>query len=104
MMSDKGPVQVDGRSLELATQILRPPVRLLPRLAMLPLNIVTTGLMPRGLREQYCLPWGSGEQRAYRLAVAVLPKIIAITPPLIRVWPRPGRSVVFTASGRATTS
>jgi uncharacterized protein (DUF2236 family) len=104
MMSSEGPVQVDGRAQELAAQILRPPLRLLPRPAMLPLNVVTTGLMPPSLREQYRLPWGPGEQRAYRLAVAVLPKVIAITPPLIRVWPRPGRSIVFTPSGRATTS
>jgi uncharacterized protein (DUF2236 family) len=104
MMSAEGPVRVDGRALELAAQILRPPVRLLPGRAMLPLNVVTTGLMPSSLREQYRLPWGSGEQRAYRIAVAVLPRVIAITPPLIRVWPRPGRSVVLTAGGRATTS
>jgi uncharacterized protein (DUF2236 family) len=104
MMSANGPVRVDSRALELAAQILRPPLRLLPGPAMLPLNVVTTGLLPAALREQYRLPWGLGQQRAYRLAVAVLPKVIAITPPLIRVWPRPGRSVVLTAGGRATTS
>jgi uncharacterized protein (DUF2236 family) len=104
MMSAKGPVRVDGRSLELAAQILRPPMRLLPGPAMFPLNAVTTGLLPATLREQYHLPWGPGQQRAYRLAVAVLPRIIAITPPLLRVWPRSGRSVVLTAGGRATTS
>ncbi|HEV1991273.1 MAG TPA: oxygenase MpaB family protein [Candidatus Dormibacteraeota bacterium] len=104
MMSKEGPVHVDGRALELAAQILRPPLRLLPRPAMLPLNVVTTGLLPPALREQYRLPWGTWEQRVYRLAVAALPKIIAITPPLIRVWPRPGRSLVLTANGRATTS
>ena len=104
MMSVDGPVRVDGRALELAAQILKPPLRLLPGPAMLPLNVVTTGLLPPALREQYRLPWGPGEKRMYRLTVAVLPKIIAITPPLIRVWPRRGRSVVLTAGGRATTS
>jgi uncharacterized protein (DUF2236 family) len=104
MMSVEGPVRVDARALELVAQILRPPLRLLPGPLMLPLNVVTTGLLPPGLREQYRLPWGPGEQRIYRLAVAALPKLIAITPPLIRVWPRRGRSVVLTANGRATTS
>jgi uncharacterized protein (DUF2236 family) len=104
MMSVDGPVRVDARALELAAQILRPPLRLLPGPAMLPLNVVTTGLLPPALREQYRLPWGPWERRLYGLAVAALPKIIAITPPLIRVWPRRGRSVVLTASGRATTS
>ncbi|GAC1674843.1 MAG: hypothetical protein PVS3B2_17310 [Candidatus Dormibacteraceae bacterium] len=104
MISADGPVRVDGRARELAANIQRPPVRMLPSLAMLPLNVVTTGLLPPSLREQYRLPWGPGQKRAFRLAVALLPKLIAITPPLIRVWPRPGRSVVLTASGRATTS
>jgi uncharacterized protein (DUF2236 family) len=104
MMSADGPVRVDGRALELAAHILRPPLRLLPGPAMFPMNVVTTGLLPPSLREQYRLPWGRGEQRLYRLAVAVLPKVIAVTPPLIRVWPLPGRSVVLTAGGRATTT
>ena len=83
---------------------MRPRVWLLPGPVMLPLNVVTTGLLTPALREQYGLPWGRGQQRAYKLAVAVLPRAIALTPPLLRVWPRPGRSIVFTAGGRATTT
>jgi uncharacterized protein (DUF2236 family) len=104
MMSPAGPVSVDGRARELAAQILRPKLRLLPGPVMVPLNVITTGLLPQELRAQYGLRWGPRQQRAYRLAVTALPKVIAFTPPLIRVWPRPGRSVVMTASGRATTS
>jgi len=103
-MSAEGPVRVDARARELAAQIMRPPLRLLPAPAMLPLNVVTTGLLPTVLRQQYRLPWGARQQRAYRLAVAVLPKLIALTPPVLRVWPLPGHSVVLTAGGRATTS
>ena len=99
-----GPVRVDARARELAAQVMRPPARLLPGPVMLPLNIVTTGLLPPALREQYGLPWGPRQQRAYRLAIAVVPRVIALTPPLLRVWPRPGRSIVFTAGGRATTT
>ena len=104
MTSPSGPARVDGRARELAAQILRPKLRLVPGPVMVPLNLITTGLLPPDLRAQYGLPWGSRQQRAYKLAVAALPKVIAITPPLIRVWPRPGRSLVMTASGRATTS
>lgn len=99
-----GPVRVDGRARELAAQIMKPRVRLLPGPVMLPLNVVTTGLLTPALREQYRLEWGPRQQGAYRLAVAVLPRVIALTPPLLRVWPRPGRSIVFTAGGRATTT
>jgi uncharacterized protein (DUF2236 family) len=104
MMSPAGPARVDGRARELAAQIMRPKLRLVPGPVMVPLNVITTGLLPPDLRAQYGLPWGSRQQRAYKLAVTALPKVIAITPPLIRVWPRPGRSLVMTASGRATTS
>jgi len=103
-MVSEGPVRVDARARELAEQIMRPRVRLLPGPVMIPLNVVTTGLLTPALREQYGLPWGPGQQRAYRLALKVLPRVIALTPPLLRVWPRPGRSIVFTASGRATTT
>jgi uncharacterized protein (DUF2236 family) len=99
-----GPVRVDARARELAAQVMRPPARLLPGPVMLPLNVATTGLLPPALREQYGLPWGPRQQRAYRLAIAVVPRVIALTPPLLRVWPRPGRSIVFTAGGRATTT
>ncbi|MGH7762750.1 MAG: oxygenase MpaB family protein [Candidatus Dormibacteraceae bacterium] len=103
-MVSSGPVRVDARACELAEQIMRPQVWLLPGPAMLPLNVVTTGLLTPALREQYGLAWGPRQQRAYRMAVAVVPRVIALTPSLLRVWPRPGRSIVFTPSGRATTT
>ncbi|HXJ48783.1 MAG TPA: oxygenase MpaB family protein, partial [Candidatus Acidoferrum sp.] len=103
-MVSTGPVRVDARARELAAQVMRPRARLLPGPVMLPLNVVTTGLLPPALREQYNLPWGPRQQRAYRVAIAVVPRVIALTPPVLRVWPRPGRSIVFTAGGRATTT
>jgi uncharacterized protein (DUF2236 family) len=103
-MVASGPVVVDARARELALQVMRPRVWLLPGPAMIPLNVVTSGLLTPALREQYGLAWGPRQQRAYRLAVAVVPRMIALTPPLLRVWPRRGRSIVFTAGGRATTT
>ena len=103
-MVSSGPVRVDGRARELAEQVMKPRVWLLPGPVMIPLNVVTTGLLTPALREQYGLAWGPRQRRAYRLAVAVVPRVIALTPPLLRVWPRPGRSIVFTPGGRATTT
>jgi len=103
-MVSTGPVRVDARARELAAQVMRPRARLLPGPVMLPLNVVTTGLLPPALREQYGLAWGPRQQRAYRIAIAVVPRVIALTPTLLRVWPRPGRTIVFTAGGRATTT
>jgi uncharacterized protein (DUF2236 family) len=103
-MVSSGSVRVDKRARELAAQIMNPRVWLLRGPVMIPLNVVTTGLLTPALREQYGLGWGPRQQRAYRVALRVVPRVIALTPPLLRVWPRPGRSIVFTAGGRATTT
>ena len=92
-MMSTGPVRVDKRALELAQQVLRPKLRLLPGAVMIPFDVLTTGLLPPTLRDQYGLPWGPRQQRAYKLAVTALPRIVALTPPLLRVWPLPGHNV-----------
>jgi uncharacterized protein (DUF2236 family) len=88
-----GPVRVDQRARELAKLVLRPRLRLLPGPAMIPFDVVTAGLLPPTLREQYGLEWGAGRQRAFRLAVRTVPRLIALTPPVLRVWPLPGHNV-----------
>ena len=103
-MMSAGPVRVGSRARDLAAQILRPRIRLVPSPFMVPLEIVTTGLLPPALRDQYGLAWGPFQQRAYRLAVRTLPGIIALTPPRIRVWPLPGRTLRLTPGGRAVSS
>jgi uncharacterized protein (DUF2236 family) len=77
---------------------MRPPTRLLPGPAMIPFEVVTAGLLPPILRNQYGLAWGAGQQRAYRLAVRTLPRLVALTPPVLRVWPLPGRNVKLAIS------
>jgi uncharacterized protein (DUF2236 family) len=94
-----GEVHVTARAKELARLVVRPRLRLLPGPLMVPFEVVTTGLLPPALRESYGLAWGRGQQRAFKLAVAAVPRVVALTPPLLRVWPRPGHSVKM-----ATTS
>src|SRR5947207_3250164 len=60
-MIDGGPVQVGEQARALGRLVLRPPLRLLPGPAMIPLEIVTAGLLPPALREQYGLPWGAAQ-------------------------------------------
>lgn len=93
-----GPVRVDARSLELARHIRRPMLPLLPGVAMIPFDVITAGLLPDAVREQFHLPWGPGQQRAYRIAVRTLPRVVALTPPLLRVWPLPGHNVTVRAA------
>jgi uncharacterized protein (DUF2236 family) len=92
MVTD-GEVGVTPTALELGRLVVRPRVLRLPRPVFVPFEIVTAGLLPRPLREQYGLPWNRVHQRVFRLATTTVPKIVAVTPPLLRVWPLPGRNV-----------
>jgi uncharacterized protein (DUF2236 family) len=92
-MIESGPIDVDQRARDLARLVLRPPVRLLPGPAMIPFEIVTAGLLPAALRSRYGIAWGPGRRRAFRLAVRSVPRLVALTPPLLRVWPLPGHNV-----------
>ena len=103
MMSPGGPVAVDARARELGKQVLRPRLRLLPGRAMVPFEAVTAGLLPPTLRAQYGLPWGRPQQRVFRLFVIALPRLIAVTPPVIRVWPLPGHNVTLKGSFSITS-
>jgi uncharacterized protein (DUF2236 family) len=97
-MMSGGPVRVGRRAQELAEQVLRPKLRLLPGPVMVPFEVVTAGLLPPTLRTQYGLAWGPGQQRAFRLAVRTLPRLVAMTPPVLRVWPLPGHTVSLAAT------
>jgi uncharacterized protein (DUF2236 family) len=92
-MITTGPVHVDQRARDLARLVLRPRLRLLPGPAMIPFEVVTAGLLPPILRSEYGLAWGRGRQRAFKLAVRTVPRLVALTPPLLRVWPLPGHNV-----------
>jgi len=89
----EGGVRVGPRALELGSLVLRPRLRLLPGPAMIPFEILTTGLLPPFLRSQYGLAWGDAQQRLFRLMVIALPRLVAVTPPVLRVWPLPGHNV-----------
>lgn len=97
-MMTGGPVRVDHRAQELSKQVLRPRLRLVPGAVMVPFEVITTGLLPPTLREQYGLPWGRGRQRAFRLALKTLPRVVALTPPVFRVWPLPGHNITLKRS------
>jgi uncharacterized protein (DUF2236 family) len=97
-MIDGGPVVVTDQARALGRLVLRPRLRLLPGPAMIPFEVVTAGLLPAALREQYGLPWGAAQRRAFRLAVAAVPRVVALTPPVLRVWPLPGHNVKLATS------
>jgi uncharacterized protein (DUF2236 family) len=103
-MVESGPVRVGAVARDLAKHVLRPRLRLMPGGAMIPFEIVTTGLLPATLREQYELSWGRGQETFYRFVVKALPRLIAVTPPIVRVWPLPGHNVKLAPSFTLTST
>jgi uncharacterized protein (DUF2236 family) len=94
----EGLVRVGPLARDLGALVVRPRIFKLPGPVFVPLEIITAGLLPPSLREQYRLPWGPMRRRAFALAVKTLPRVVALTPPVVRVWPLPGRNVRLTGS------
>ncbi len=90
-------LRVSRTSLELSRLVLRPKGLRMPGPVFMPIELVTTGLLPAELREQYALPWGPRRAQMFGLLSRALPKLIAVTPPVLRVWPLPGRNVTLSA-------
>lgn len=90
-------VEVSQAARELAALVVRPRLLRLPGQVFVPWEVVTTGLLPPRLREEYGLRWNRAQQRVFGLATRTVPKIVAVTPPLLRVWPLPGRNVTLSA-------
>ena len=96
-------LKVERQAAELGSLVMRPKIRLLPGPVMIPFEVVTAGLLPPALREQYGLAWGPAHQRTFRLIVIALPRLVAVTPPVLRVWPLPGHNVRLTGNFALTS-
>jgi uncharacterized protein (DUF2236 family) len=82
-----GPVQPDETGLRLAALVLRPPIRRVPRAFFAPVEAITAGLLPEGLRRAYGLRWGGPSRAAFNAARAAVPRLLAATPEGLRVVP-----------------
>ena len=82
-----GPVQPDEIGRRLARLVLRPRIGPLPGDAFAPLDVITAGLLPEGLRKAYGLPWGRPSRALFRAAAAVLPALLKATPGRLRLVP-----------------
>jgi len=80
-----GPVQPDATGRRLA--VLRPPIRRVPGALFAPVEAITAGLLPEGLRRAYGLRWGRPSQALFQAARAALPRLLAATPESLRVVP-----------------
>jgi uncharacterized protein (DUF2236 family) len=76
-------VEAGALARELAHHVLRP----LPARAFWPLEAVTAGLLPARIRRQYRLAWGLAERSAFELSKRVVPRLIRVLPPRLRLVP-----------------
>ena len=90
-------LRVGALARDLAKLVVRPRLLRLPGAVFMPWEVATTGLLPPALREQYGLPWTAAQQRIYRLGVTAVRSVVAVTPPVLRVWPLPGHNVTLSA-------
>ncbi|HEY8536320.1 MAG TPA: oxygenase MpaB family protein [Vicinamibacterales bacterium] len=96
-MMASGTIVVGPTARELAARVLEPPFGL-PGAPFVRVNrVVTTGLLPPGLRRDYGLPWGPAEQRAFARHVRLLRAAHRLTPRPLRWWPEARRAL---AQGR----
>ena len=81
---ESGEIVVTDAARDVAETILRPPVTIALRPALEALGLLTAGLLPESLREQYDLPWdraraallGASAQALRRIALPLLPDIV----------------------------
>jgi len=82
-----GPVQPDETGRRLASLVLRPPIRRVPGALFAPVEAITAGLLPEGLRRAFGLRWGGPSRVLFRAARAALPRLLAATPEALRIVP-----------------
>lgn len=69
---------------QLASAVLRPPLRRVPAPVFWPHEIVTVGLLPERLRDQFGLAWSPRHAAAYRAVVASLRGVVRVSPSWLR--------------------
>ena len=75
---------VSAGARRLAAAVLRPPVGRAPAPVFWPHEVLTIGLLPERLREQYGFRWTPARSASYRALVASIRGMVAVAPPFLR--------------------
>jgi uncharacterized protein (DUF2236 family) len=86
-MIDRSAVSVGEDARRMAGVVLRPEFPGVPRMAFAPLSLITAGLLPPRLREDYRFKWGRLERAAFEACRVGLRRLVAVTPTPIRLLP-----------------
>lgn len=89
-------IAVTGSARTLARAVLFPPRWRLLWPAFRPMQLITIGLLPAGIRQAYGLAWTARESRALSRWAAAVRWLRRLTPSFLREWPasRPGVPLV----------
>jgi uncharacterized protein (DUF2236 family) len=85
-MYASGAIAVGPQARDVAAAVLAPGLRIASPLAALN-RLVTAGLLPEELREQYGLPWNIQRGRAFRRTMTTLRTARHVTPRVLALWP-----------------
>jgi uncharacterized protein (DUF2236 family) len=80
-------LQIGDEARELGTAVLHPPAppSLMPFAPVM--RLITTGLLPDGIRAGYRLTWGPSHDRRFAIAVRSIRSILPLLPDPLRRWP-----------------
>jgi uncharacterized protein (DUF2236 family) len=86
-MLEGSAIVVGNVARALAENVLRPPVPAPVALGLIPLNLITAGLLPEKLRQGFGLAWGRPERLAFRAAALSAWASVKLLPASMRYWP-----------------
>ena len=82
---ESGEIVVTDAAREVAESVLRPPVTVALRPALEALGLLTAGLLPEGLREQYDLPWDRARAALLAASAQALRRaVLPLLPDMVR--------------------
>src|SRR3989442_15982041 len=85
-----GEISVGEGAREMGWRVLRPRIRRVPRIAFAQMEVITAGLLPPRLRDEYGLAWGRAQRVAFSTFRVGLAGLVALAPVPIR-WLPPAR-------------
>src|SRR3989442_4041387 len=82
-----GEISVGEGAREMGWRVLRPRIRRVPRIAFAQMEVITAGLLPPRLRDEYGLAWGRAQRVAFSTFRVGLAGLVALAPVPIRWLP-----------------
>jgi uncharacterized protein (DUF2236 family) len=86
-MHASGVLVVSGQARELARAVLAPPMATAVWPAAYLNRLITVGLLPPEVRQQYGFSWTDRDERRMEQAVRILRRVRRVTPDALALWP-----------------